>query len=120
LTFGSAVLDGLKSRLTPWEPTAQLRRDVVTRALSEEDVSARLMAFIREKFLAGDPRGELEESSPLLEWGILNSLNTAVLLTHIRQEFAMSIPLEKIDARVFRDVRSITSMLCEVSARSTA
>jgi clorobiocin biosynthesis protein CloN5 len=92
----------------------------VTNALSEDQVSERLLAFIRERFLSGDPRGELEDSTPLLEWGILNSLNTAILIGYIREEFGTFVALEKVDAATFRSVATISSMLCETAAEPNA
>jgi clorobiocin biosynthesis protein CloN5 len=92
----------------------------VTNTLPEDQVSARLLAFIRERFLSGDPQGELEETTPLLEWGILNSLNTAMLIGYIRQEFGTFVALEKVDAATFRSVATITSMLCEPAAEPSA
>jgi clorobiocin biosynthesis protein CloN5 len=92
----------------------------VTNALSEDQVSASLLAFIRERFLSGDPRGELDQTTPLLEWGILNSLNTAVLIGYIREEFGTFVALERVDAATFRSVATITSMLCETAAEPSA
>ena len=66
------------------------------------------------EFLDGDPRGELTEDTPLLEWGILNSLNTAVLIGWIREHFGREIPIEKVNAATFRTVRSLSEA---VSAR---
>jgi len=88
----------------------------VTSPLSQDEVSARLLAFIRERFLDGDPRGELEDTSPLLEWGILNSLNTAILIGYIREEFGASVALERVDAATFGSVASISAMLCQLAA----
>jgi clorobiocin biosynthesis protein CloN5 len=88
----------------------------MTNTLSEDQISARLLAFIRDRFLAGDPQGELDVTTPLLEWGILNSLNTARLIGYIRTEFDAAGPLEKADAATFRNVASIASMLCQAAA----
>jgi clorobiocin biosynthesis protein CloN5 len=82
----------------------------------EDEVSARLLAFIRERFLAGDPQGELTETTPLLEWGILNSLNTALLLGYIRENFDTVVPLEKVDAATFKNVASISALLRQTAA----
>ncbi len=84
-------------------------------ALSEDEASARLLAFIRERFLSGDPQGELDETTPLLEWGILNSLNTAILIGYIREEFGTAVALEKVNAATFKNIRSISSMLCSTT-----
>ena len=84
----------------------------MTQTLSQQEVCTRLLAFIRDRFLAGDPQGELEKTSPLLEWGSLNSLNTAILIGYIREEFDAAVPLSRVDASTFRTVESISSMLC--------
>jgi clorobiocin biosynthesis protein CloN5 len=84
----------------------------VTQLLSEDETAARLLTFMRDRFLSGDPQGELDEHTPLLEWGILNSLNTAVLISYIRSEFGTSVALEKVNAATFKDIRSISSMVC--------
>ena len=78
---------------------------------SEAEISARLIAFIRERFLDGDAAGELDETSPLLEWGIINSLNTVILLSFISEEFGTPYSLENIDATTFKSVRNMTLML---------
>jgi clorobiocin biosynthesis protein CloN5 len=78
--------------------------------LSETDVSTRLIAFIRDRFLGGDPQGEFDETTPLLEWGVLTSLNTAVLINFIRND--LEAPVERMDASSLRDVRSIAAMVC--------
>lgn len=80
--------------------------------LAEDAVVTVVTEFVREKFLAGDPEGELQEDTNLLQLGILDSLNTAVLMTFIRDELDVVIPLEMISAGNFRSVRAIASMIC--------
>jgi len=87
--------------------------------MSKEEVVAALIAVIREKFLDGDRSGELTDESPLLEWGVLDSLNTAVLLKVIREDFGVEISPADVDAVHFRDVRSIADLICR-TAPSTA
>lgn len=79
--------------------------------MTDEEISARLVGFIREAFLAGDPKNELSESAPLLEWGVLNSLNTAMLLTFIRDELGVLVSPMEINAKNFKDVTNITAMI---------
>ena len=78
-------------------------------ASTEDTVMPEVLDFIRERFLDGDPRGELTEDTPLLEWGILNSLNTAVLIGWIRDHFGREIPIEKVNAATFRTVRDLSA-----------
>jgi peptidyl carrier protein len=89
----------------------------VTPETSEAEISARLIDFIRERFLDGDAAGELDETSPLLEWGIINSLNTVILLSFISEEFGTPYSLENIDATTFKSVRNMTMMLSGATKR---
>ncbi|MFD0521824.1 phosphopantetheine-binding protein [Paractinoplanes durhamensis] len=62
----------------------------------------------------------MTETTPLLEWGILNSLNTATLIGYVREELGTAIPLSKVTATTFRDVRSISAMLYEAGEAASA
>lgn len=79
--------------------------------MNQAEVQDALLDFVREEFLHGDVNSELELSTPLLEWGILDSLRTAVLLAHIRKRFNVHVSLAKINARNFRDIRSIAALV---------
>lgn len=79
------------------------------------EVSDRLLSYIRETFLGGDPQAELDESTPLLEWGILTSMNTAVLLTFVHTELGVDIPPDRINGEHFKDVRSIAGLVRDLS-----
>lgn len=78
---------------------------------TREDVAAELLAFIRDRFLSGDPEGELTADAPLLELGILNSLNTATLIAHIREEYGVAVPLDDVTAATFKTVDSLSEMV---------
>src|SRR5262249_9696136 len=82
--------------LTAWRQA--VGSDEGNRDMSRDQVAARITAFIRESFLDGDPKGELEETSPLLEWEVLNSMNSALLLNFLRDELGAAVPLAKINA----------------------
>lgn len=82
--------------------------------MSTDRVSRRITAFIRERFLDGDEQLELEETSPLLEWGVINSMNTALLMIFIREEFGVEVPPQDLVQRNFQDVRSIAAMVVDL------
>lgn len=84
--------------------------------LTEAQITEQLLGFIRERFLDGDPKGELAEDTPLLEWGVLNSLNTMVLLAHIRKELGVAVPSVKINPRDLKNVRAIAAMVAGLAA----
>jgi len=79
--------------------------------MTHDEVTARIMTFIRESFLDGDPKGELTETTPLLEWEVLNSMNSALLLNFLREELRVDVPLSSINAANFRDVTAISTLV---------
>jgi acyl carrier protein len=84
--------------------------------MSNDEIKDHLISFIREKFLGGDPKNELDGQTPLLQWGILDSLNTAVLVNHMQAEMRVEIPPAAISARNFKTVDDITSLVAGLSA----
>lgn len=80
------------------------------------EVTDRLLTYIRERFLGGDPGAELDETTPLLEYGILTSMNTAVLLSFVHQQLGVEIPPDRINGEHFKDVRSIAALVHDLDA----
>ncbi|NGO47342.1 acyl carrier protein [Streptomyces ureilyticus] len=83
--------------------------------MPDQEMTKRIAEYIREKFLDGDPQGELQDTSPLLEWGVLNSLRVAQLIGFLREEFGVVVPPREIHADNLRDVRSITAMVARLA-----
>lgn len=54
---------------------------------------------------------DLTSDAPLLEWGVLDSLNLARLLSFLAGTFEVHVPVECIVAEHFRDLRSIASLV---------
>jgi len=80
----------------------------------QADVEQRLVEFIRDKFLAGDPEGELGADTPLLQWGILDSLKVAILLTFIREQLGVIVPFQHLSAKNFGTVGGIAKLVREL------
>lgn len=76
-----------------------------------EQIAGELTDYVRERFLQGDDDVALTVESPLLEWGVLSSLNTAVLLTHIRDAYGVDVPPTAITATHLRNTRSIAALV---------
>jgi acyl carrier protein len=75
----------------------------------------RLLDYVRQDLLGGEemdgPVDGLTTTSPLLEWGVLNSMNTTRLLVFLRQEFNVAVPPVHITGRHFKDLDSIADLV---------
>jgi acyl carrier protein len=73
-------------------------------------VIEQLKRYIAQDVLGGKDIG-LDETTPLLEWGIINSLEMAKLLSFIRKQFAVDISTDKLVAESFASISSITDLV---------
>jgi acyl carrier protein len=79
--------------------------------MNRDQFTEGLIDFIRRSFLDGDAAGELSPATPLLEWGILTSLNTTVLLSYIRETWGITVPPQHITGRNLATVDAIAGLL---------
>lgn len=75
-----------------------------------------LRAYVSERVLQ-DPSVAIEPDTPLLEWGILNSISTVQLIGFIREHFHIEVPPEEVSGRNFRDLRSISQLLAQLDSK---
>ncbi|MCW7946990.1 hypothetical protein AAW14_34760 [Streptomyces hygroscopicus] len=71
-------------------------------------------AYIRKEFLDGDSSVELTPSSPLLEWGILNSMNTTRLASFVRERYDVTVSAQAMRTKNFRTIESVALMVLEL------
>jgi len=74
-----------------------------------------LRSYFAQDILGGNDIG-LDETTPLLEWGLINSIEIARLLKFVRKQFAIDIPTDKLTANSFTDIASLTSLILEQMA----
>jgi acyl carrier protein len=84
--------------------------------MGEQAILDTLRGYVNERILQ-DPTVVIEPDTPLLEWGILNSVSTVQLIGFIRERFDVHVPPEEIAGRNFRDLRSITALLAQLSSQ---
>jgi acyl carrier protein len=85
-------------------------------ASDRDELIGRLTEFIQERLLSEpDPKG-IAPDTPLLEWGILTSINTAQLLTFIRDELGTNIPPTELTGTNFQNLDSITDLLLSLGS----
>ncbi|GII70304.1 hypothetical protein Sme01_27800 [Sphaerisporangium melleum] len=78
--------------------------------MNESAVADLIRKYLTERILdASDVQIELD--TPLLEWGILNSLTTTRLVGFIREQFGVEIPFDAMLGENFKDLRSISRLV---------
>jgi len=78
--------------------------------MEEHQIATQLRDYIAAKALKGKDVG-LDAESPLLEWGVINSLEMMRLLNFIETQFAVDIPFEKMTPDHFTNIRTITALI---------
>jgi acyl carrier protein len=79
--------------------------------MTHDEILKRIAGFVRGQLLDGGSDVQIQDGSPLLEWGVLNSMNTARLLTFIREELGVPVPPTMITGKHFRDLGTITDLV---------
>ncbi|WP_306317519.1 MULTISPECIES: acyl carrier protein [unclassified Streptomyces] len=71
-------------------------------------------SYIRKEFLEGDTSVELTPSSPLLEWGILNSMNTTRLTCFVGERYDVTVSAQAMRTHNFRTIENVARMVLEL------
>ena len=85
--------------------------------MMDNDTYQRLHAFVAAELLNGDAR-DLDETTPLLAWGVLDSMAMIKLTEFIEQELETDIPTnELLDSANLETLATITQMVERCAAR---
>lgn len=76
-----------------------------------EVVLENLTRYILEHMLNGDESVQLTAETPLLEWGILNSVGTTRLVAYIRNEFGVRVPPGQMVRHNFQNINCIANLV---------
>jgi peptidyl carrier protein len=82
------------------------------RAVDRTTLSSALRSYIAEKILEGDA-DSLDEKTPLLELGILDSFAIIELLSVIESDFGVQIGLDAVTPDRFADIEVIVDLILE-------
>ncbi|MGS2642124.1 hypothetical protein [Streptosporangium sp. LJ11] len=78
------------------------------------ELTRRLVDFIQENLVQDGDDIKVDETTPLLVSGLLDSLRTARLLNFLRRDVGVPVPAAKLDPENFRDVVTIVAMVREL------
>lgn len=84
-------------------------------ATDRETLYNAISHYIQENFLGESEASELAPDSPLLEWGVLTSMNTSLLLAFIRNELHVVVPPTHLTGKNFASLDAITDMVHKLS-----
>ncbi|MDC0708164.1 acyl carrier protein [Stigmatella sp. ncwal1] len=69
-----------------------------------------LTRYVAEEILEGNAE-DLEPSTPLLELGILNSLETARMMRFIQKQYGIAVPAEALRVENLQTLSAITDLV---------
>lgn len=75
-----------------------------------DSIENTLLSYVSREILEGDDEG-LSPDTPLLEWGVLNSMEMTRLTVFIEREFSVRIPADEIIPNNFLTIRQIAAMV---------
>ncbi|MFI6468605.1 acyl carrier protein [Streptomyces sp. NPDC050528] len=70
-----------------------------------------LTKYVSERLLGEDSASDLTDRTPLLELGVLNSLETSRLVAYIRETFGVRLGPTSMTAGNFRDLATIAGLV---------
>jgi acyl carrier protein len=74
-----------------------------------------IKGFIVRELLDGKDAG-LDASTPLLKWGVIDSLSLVNLLAFIEERFGIGVPPAEVNATNFENLSAIAGLLSRLSA----
>ncbi len=80
----------------------------------EQEIIAALKSFIVDRVLDGQGEG-IDEKTPLLELGIVDSLTTVALIGFVEQRFGVRIPDQAVGAVNFRNIEAIAALIRQLA-----
>jgi acyl carrier protein len=86
--------------------------------MEKKQVVEQLKGYIVNQVLDGKSIG-LDETTPLLEWGIMNSIEIVRLLDFTRKEFGVEIPPQKLVAANFSNLSAIAELIVNTKLATT-
>jgi acyl carrier protein len=79
--------------------------------MDQSSVYQALHDFIRVELLDGDAK-DLDEKTPLLEWGLIDSFSLVKLVGFIEKSFGIGLRPESLKPETFKSLGALTSFVC--------
>lgn len=83
--------------------------------MQSAEVQQKIRGFVVGQLLHGEDRG-LEPRSPLLEWGVIESLSLLSLVSFLLTEFGVEVPDDELRPDNFAHLDAITQLVLRLTA----
>ena len=81
--------------------------------MTREEMLSELKQYVGRELLDGRDAG-LDEHTPLLEWGVLDSLSVAELVSFTSERFEIDVPQGEVTPDNLKDLDAYVGMLMRV------
>ena len=78
--------------------------------MTREEMLGELRQFVGQVLLQGRDAG-LDEHTPLLQWGVIDSLSVAELVTFTRERFGIEVPQREVTPGNLKDRDAYVDLL---------
>lgn len=78
--------------------------------MRREEIISKLADYVRTELVEDEGR-ELNEETPLLQWGILDSMGIVNLLAFIEEDFGIEVPDDGVRPEHFETLGKLSDML---------
>ncbi|MBN2621207.1 acyl carrier protein [candidate division WOR-3 bacterium] len=78
-----------------------------------EDLKKTIIDYVKHEYLEDEDEEEIDENTPLISSGIVDSFSMVSLKTFIEKKFEIKIPDEKATTDAFDTVNNIITLLKE-------
>jgi acyl carrier protein len=78
-----------------------------------EDTKNLIIEYVKKEYLEEDAEEEVNENTPLISSGIVDSFSMVSLKTFLEKKFSIKIPDEKATPEAFDTVNNIMNLLKE-------
>ena len=79
--------------------------------MSDEEIRERVRGYLLANLIAEDDAGSLDDETPLITGGILDSLATLNMVSFLKREFGVALKAHEIDARTMDTVKDIAALV---------
>ncbi len=84
--------------------------------MNRDELLNELTRYVVEELLDGDA-DELDASTPLLELGVLNSLETARMMGFVQKKYGISVPAEALKVENLQTLSAIADLVYDARPR---